>query len=227
MKPSIWYEITICGRLTVFLSCLGIPTYIVLMRLFWGRYDELSPDMVLQTFVILLPLVSGLAAAHLMSIESEVGFSELRLTYPEPRFKLPVLRTIMAMVLILLSMILGVIMFVWLWGLPNFNLLPCLLPAIFPAIFLSGLSMLINGFSHSYWVAAASVMGWWFFELQTRGQITGVMFLFHTIWPNAGISTEVNQAFLAVVGLGLLILNIFLYASQVKRGTIAHGLRTG
>ncbi len=71
MNSLLRYEILVSGHWGALLSCLGIPAYALLTRLIWGRYDELSPGMLLESYVILLPLFSGLAAAHLMSIEAE------------------------------------------------------------------------------------------------------------------------------------------------------------
>lgn len=227
MKTLIRYEILISGRWTSLLSCLGIAAYALLPRLLWGRYfDELSPGMLLEAFVILLPLVSGLAAAHLMSIESEVRFDEIRLTYPEPRFRLPLARTLMALALILLAMSFGILAFIGLWGLPDFNPWLYLLPAIPASVFLTGFSMLVSGLFRSYWAAAALVMGWWFLELQTRGQVTGILFLFYPIWPNADNPVALHQWALLVAGAGFFIINLILYASQVNRRLRENEYRT-
>lgn len=213
MKPGVYYEARLVGQLSAILSCLAIPAYTVLMRL-WYQYDDPSPDRLYKIFAILLPLASGLAATHLMSIESEAGFCELRLTYPEPRLRLPFLRSAAAVVFMLLATILGLAAVVWLWGLPDFNSLSWVLHALPPTVFLSGLSLLVGGLSRSYWAATGTVLGWWFLELQTRGQLTGVLFLFHPIWPRTGVSAELNQAFLSCVGVGFFLLNVILYTTQ-------------
>lgn len=223
MRLSIRYEILIGGHWSALLSCLGIPAYALLARLLRGRYDELSPGMLLEAYVILLPLVSGLAAAHLMSIESEVRFEELRLSYPEARFRLPLNRTLIALALMALAIMLGLLAFIALWGLPRFEPLSMVIPALPSTIFLTGFSMLVNHLSRSYWVAAGAVMGWWFLELQTRGQISGVFFLFHPLWPTAGISAALNHTVLLVTGVGSFILNLLLYIRKIKLGMSEHG----
>lgn len=216
MNSLLRYEILVSGHWGALLSCLGIPAYALLTRLIWGRYDELSPGMLLESYVILLPLFSGLAAAHLMSIEAETRFEELRLSYPEPRFRLPLIRVLMALALMTLQMALGMLTFIVLWRIPAFNPFPFVTLAIPPTIFLIGVSMMVNHLSRSYWVAAASVMIWWFIDLQTHGQLTGVLFLFHPVWPTAGVSAVMNQALLLVAGMGAFTINLLWYIWKVK-----------
>ncbi len=76
--------------------------------------------------------------------------------------------------------------------------------------------MMVNHLSRSYWVAAASVMIWWFIDLQTHGQLTGVLFLFHPVWPTAGVSAVMNQALLLVAGMGAFTINLLWYIWKVK-----------
>lgn len=223
MKSLIKYEILIEERWSALLSCLGIPVYALLTRLVWGRYDELSPGTLLLSYVILLPLFSGLAVAHLMSIETETRFEELRLSYPEPRFRVPLIRTLIALALVGFEIVLGLLTFIVLWGMPTFNPLPFVLLAVPPTIFLTGFSMLVNHISRSYWVAAASVMMWWFIELQTRGKLSGVLFLFYPLWPTKDTSAVMNQMLLLVVGMGAFILNLFWYNWKIKLGISEHG----
>lgn len=223
MKSLLSYEIFISGHCSTLLSCLGIPAYALMTRLLLGRYEELSPGILLESFVILLPLFSGLAAARLMSIEGENRFEELRLSYPEPRFRLPLIRVLMALALITLEMVLGMLTFMVLWGMPTFNPIPLMILAIPPTIFLTGVSMLINHLSRSYWIAAASVMMWWFIELQTRGKLSGVLFLFYPLWPTTDTSAVTNQILLLVAGMGAFILNLFWYNWKVKLGMSEHG----
>lgn len=205
-----FYEARLAAGLTSLLPCLGLPVYAVLSRLIWGRYDEIALGTLRNAFVILLPLAAGMSSAHLMGIESEEGFDELRHSYPEPRLRLPLVRGGAALAFLLLASALGTLAFWLAYG--PFDLLPALLPAFSPALFLCGLSLLIGGLSRSYWAAAGATMGWWFLELQTRGQITGALFLFRTVWPHAGVSPELNHTLLSGIGLAFFLVNAFVYA---------------
>jgi len=90
-RSSLVYEARLAFGLSAILPALGLPAYAVLSRLLWGRHDtELPLSSLVITLVILLPLASGLSAAHLMTIEQEENFAELRHSYPEPAWRLPV-----------------------------------------------------------------------------------------------------------------------------------------
>ncbi len=213
-KPALLYEARLVAGWASLLPALGLPAYAVLARLLWAGNDELALGTLLNTFVVLLPLEAGLSAAHLMGIESEASFDELRHSYPEPRLKLPLLRTGAALTFLLLAVGLGLAGFGWVWGAFDIGLLPAMLPALPPALFLCGLSLLVGGLSRSYWAAAGAAMGWWFLELQTRGQVSGALFLFHPVWPRAGLLPELNQALLAGVGVVFLLTNAWVYARR-------------
>jgi len=223
VKPALFYEARLVAGLAGLLPSLGLPAYAALSRLLWGRYEtELPLPAILNTFEILLPLAAGFSAAHLMAIEVEEGFDELRRSYPEPRLRLPLLRSGAALAFLLLAVVLGAAAFHWIWG--PFDLLHAVLPALAPALFLGGLSLLAGGLSRSYWGAASVVMGWWFLELQTRGQITGALFLFDTVWPTAGVSYALNRWLLVALGLVFFALNAAWYARRgsglTRRGTL-------
>ena len=75
----LYYEMRLVAGLAWLLPCLGLPAFAVLSRLLWGRFDtEMPLPMVVNAFEIILPLAAGLSAAHLMTIETEEGFADLR-----------------------------------------------------------------------------------------------------------------------------------------------------
>jgi hypothetical protein len=86
-----------------------------------------------------------------------------------------------------------------------------ILPCLPPTLYLLGLSLLINHLSGSYWVAVGSVMAYWFIEVQaqTRGQLTGDLFLFNAIWDQ-GANQQLNTVLLCLVGCLFLIANLLL-----------------
>ena len=210
-RPALLYEARLVAGLSGLLPCLGLPAYAVLSWLLWGSPGGETPlPMIASAFEIILPLAAGLSAAHLMTIETEEGFDELRRSYPEPRLRLPLLRSGASLAFLLLAMILGAAAFHWIWG--PFDLSAAALPSLAPAVFLSGLSLLASGISRSYWVSSGVVMGYWFLELQTRGQLTGALFLFATTWPVSNVYYALNRALLAGLGLAFFALNTAWFA---------------
>jgi len=210
MSP-LYYESRLVAGLAGLLPSLGLPAYAVLSRLLWGRFDtEMPLPMIVNAFEIILPLAAGLSAAHLMTIETEEGFAELRRSYPEPRLRLPLLRSGAALAFLLLAVVLGMVAFGFLWG--TSDVLAAVPPALAPALFLTGLSMLTGGLSRSYWAAAGSVLVYWFLELQTRGKISGVLFLFTTVWNWREVNYPLNRSLLAGLGLVFIVINAAWYA---------------
>jgi ABC-type transport system involved in multi-copper enzyme maturation permease subunit len=178
MKPALWYEAKLALGWSALLPSLGLPIYVGLTRwLFLTAPSAASAEMLAQSFVILLPLVSALSAAHLMTIEQEEGIVELRASYPEPPARLPLVRGMLALGLLVSNALVGLLAFRLIWG-PLHSV--AVLPALLPALFLSGLSLLTGRLARSYWVAAGLALVYWFFELHalTKG-ITLTNLLIH------------------------------------------------
>jgi len=210
-KSPLYYETRLVAGLAGLLPCLGLPAFAVLSRLLWGRFDaEMPLPMIVNAFEIILPLGAGLSAAHLMTIETEEGFAELRRSYPESRLRLPLLRSGAALAFLFLALTLGAFAFHFLWG--PYDVFAAVLPSLAPALFLTGLSLLIGGLSHSYWAAAGVVLVYWFLELQTRGKISGTLFLFATVWNWREVSYPLNRSLLAGLGFAFFVINAAWYA---------------
>jgi len=210
-KSPLYYETRLVAGLAGLLPCLGLPAFAVLSRLLWGRFDtEMPLPMIVNAFEIILPLAAGQSAAHLMTIETEEGFAELRRSYPESRLRLPLLRSGAALAFLFLALTLGAFAFHFLWG--PYDVFAAVLPSLAPALFLTGLSLLIGGLSHSYWAAAGVVLVYWFLELQTRGKISGTLFLFATVWNWREVSYPLNRSLLAGLGFAFFVINAAWYA---------------
>lgn len=215
-RPVLLYEARLVAEPSGMLPCLGLPVYAALSWLLSGGSAGETPlPMIANAFEIILPLAAGLSAAHLMTIETEAGFDELRRSYPELHLRLPLLRGGAALSFLLLAVVLGAVAFHWIWG--PFDIFAAALPALAPALFLSGLSLLAGGLSHSYWGAAGGAMGWWFLDLQTRGDVTGALFLFDTVWPLSNVSYTLNRMLLAGLGLAFFALNAVWFARNGNR----------
>lgn len=209
--PPVFYEARLVAGLAGLLPCLGLPAYVVLSRLLSGRFDpEMPLPMIVNAFEIILPLAGGLSAAHLMTIETEEGFSELRRSYPEPRLRLPLMRSGAALAFLFLALALGAFAFHLFWGTHDFFV--AVLPVLAPAVFLTGLSLLVGGLSHSYWAAAGVALVYWFLELQTQGKISGTLFLFATVWNGRELSYPLNRSLLMGVGFAFFAINAAWYA---------------
>jgi hypothetical protein len=214
-NPFLWYETRLAFDFSALLPAFGLPVYAVISKLLMGRYDsELPISSLINTLVILLPLVSGFSTAHLMSIEQEANFNELRNTYPKPAWWIPVIRGGLAFVLLLVCAMAGWLAFRLVWGSKDY--ITALLPALPPAIYLTGLSLLTGRLTRSYWAAAGATMVYWFLELQTRGQVTGVLFLFNPVWPSMDFSMMLNRSLQVGVGISFFIFNIALATYQPR-----------
>lgn len=182
VRPGFWYELRVTLGAASLLPVLGLPVFALAYSLTWvidgrsGQVDELR-----NVFEILLPLAAGLAAAHLMTVEHDEGFDELRRSYPEPDWRLPVLRTAIGLGLSGMALLLGALVFRWTFGRPY--PLAVIFLSIPPAIYLLGLAIFSGNLSRSSWAAAGLVMGYWFFEIQTRGRATQTLFLFQQALP--------------------------------------------
>lgn len=215
-RPALSYEIRVSVGATTLLPLLGLPVF-ALLRWAVDRFDGsgAAGHELGRAFELILPLAGGLAAAHLMTVERQEGMAELRNSYPESHWRLPVLRTGTALVLLAVAGLLGGAAFRLVFGAVPLGRL--LLPALGPGLFLLGLSMLVGNAIQSYWAAAAAVMGYWFLEVQTRGDVTGPLFLFQYTWPVLHVSYALNRWVLAGLGAAFLLANAWLSARR-RRG---------
>lgn len=199
----------ICLGLPALAPLLGLPAFALLNGLIWsGSMGEPHVYEIARAFEVVLPLAAGLAAAHLMSIEAEEGFDDLRRSYPEAAWRLPLARSLFALGLGLAALALGTGAFRLAAG--PFPIGEAVLPALPPALFLSGLSLLAGSLARNYWAAGGAVMAYWFFELQSRGQATGLLYLFQTTLPQESLLQpfpyDLNRGLLAASGLLFILL---------------------
>lgn len=215
IPATVCYEARIVFGLTAALPVLGLPLAALVQGLMWNREPVPVPHLidVLRTFEMGLPLLAGLAAAHLMTVEREEGFDELRRAYPEATWRVPLLRTAGALLLALLSGMLAVLGFRLVHG--PFDIAAVVGPALPPTLVLLGLSLVVSNVTGSYWLASAAVMGVWFFDFQTQGGVTQTWFLFDASWPLPEIDYEFNRGLL--VSLGLALLGANGYISVLRR----------
>lgn len=205
-RRAAWYEAKIAFGLSAVLPLLLLPVVALLHWLFWQRaFDPPRVTQVVRALELVLPLVVGLAVAHLMGVEREAGFAELRRSYPEHRWRMPLLRTAGALGLGVVAVLLGLVAFRLAFG--AFNLFDVVRPSLAPALFLLGLSLLLGNLTGSYWAAAGVALGYWFIEFVTQGTLTKGFFLFQASFPVDDVDYDTNRALLYAAGAALLALN--------------------
>lgn len=215
------YEVRVSVGISTLVPLLGLPAFALLQRMVVGtsgpgvgRYE------LARAFELILPLAGALMAAHLMTVEGGEGMAELRTSYTESPWRLPMARTGIALALLVLA--------AWL-GYGAFRLTSGVAPlgqlvgaALGPSLLLVGLSLLVGNATQSHWAAAALVMSYWFFEVQTRGGLTGPLFLFQYSWPVEHTSYALNRW--ALAGLGTLCLVANAWVSARRKGGKGTGL---
>lgn len=230
-ESSLWsylvYEARIVMGLQVILPVGALPAFALLSWLVWER-GQFQAELyeLARAFELILPLSAGLAAAHLMSVEEDHGFDELRRSYPEPAWRLPVLRTFEAYTFSLVALLTGLLAFRWAYG--EYQIDQVLLPALPPTLYLLGFSLLVGHLTRNYWAAAALVMGYWFLEVQVGRQLGHQLFLFARTFPQAELSYELNRWLLIVLGTIFMAANFWLTARRpgsirLGRDVVEHG----
>ena len=211
----ISYEARIIFGFPVVLPTLLLPTYALIQWFIWSRsMDPPQLSAILRGFELMLPLSTATAAAHLMVVDKEERFHELRVTYPEPFWFVPVLRTSGALGLGGISAILGMVLFRFAFG--PYAAIDQVLPALPPTLFLLGLSLFVSHMGANYWASSGTVVGIWFFSLFTRGRVLPLFYLFDRSWPVDTVSYLENRWALAGMGAVLLVANALLAASWTR-----------
>jgi len=212
-KSLVYYEARVVFGVMALVPTLLIPAFGMLLAVY--RPGEIPPLPILgRVFEMALPLAAGLSAAHLMNIEREEHFAELRGSYPEASLRIPLLRTAGALCLLVLTVLIGLLSFVILFNLSDFA--SVVLPALPPAIFLTALVLLVSNLTGSTWITAALLVGYWFFEYQQRGRVTQTLFLFDKSFPLPSVSYDLNRGLL--LGLGVLCMALNALVSVIRRG---------
>ncbi len=216
IRGVLYYEARIAFGLTSLLPALILPGYATLGTLAWlSRNTTPEQYELLRAFVLLLPLCSGLIAAHLMVVEREEAFDELRRSYPEPDWRVPFLRTGIAIGLALVSALVAW----WIFAISSrYALTEALLPAFAPSIFLMGLGIILSNVTGNYPLAAGFIVAYWFLEFQLPGSLTGDMFLFNAAVPQVDVDPDLNQQLLIIGGTLLLIANGIYSSWRRRRG---------
>jgi hypothetical protein len=206
------YEAKVAFGAMALMPALLVPLYALF--LFWvsrQRTESLSVWTAARDLELLLPLTAALASAHVMTVEREARFDELRAGYPEHPLRLPLLRTAGALMLAAAFAWLSVAIVRLVLG----SFAPQIaLPALAPTLALLGAVLLVGNLTGDYWIAAAVALAWWFGETQTRGAYTGWLALFAYRWPGGEAPYALNRRLLTGLGIVFLIINCYISARR-------------
>ncbi|MFN8530794.1 MAG: hypothetical protein U0670_19485 [Anaerolineae bacterium] len=215
-RNYLWYELRIAFGWGSILPTLLFPAYALLGWAVWASHDQQPALSELAVICeLLLPLTAGLLAAHLMSIERDEAFDNIRRSYPETWWRVPLMRTVMGVALILCAAAFSALIFRMAYG-ENYSVSDLFLPALPPALYLLALALLVNNLTGNAWASAAVILGYWFIEYIARGQYTGPLFLFRATMPNA-TDYGLNRGLLTSLSLMLMVVNA-LYSGWRRRG---------
>lgn len=210
---SIWrYEARITFGLSACLPLLMLPLYALYTRYVWPHLPDGDPLFLTNGFELVLPLAASLAAAHLMAVEREVDFAELRLTYAENPWRIPLVRTTGALCLTAGAVLLTLLLLRFLYG--PFPVWDVLQQALAPTLYLLGIALLVSNLAQNYWAGLAAALGYWMFEFLTRGEHLTKLFLFNGTWPIDGVDHIRNRWWLAGLGMALLMANGWVSARR-------------
>lgn len=213
-----YYETRIVFGMASLLPLLLLPGYMFLGLLTWTSRQNV-PELfeAVRAFEWMLALAGGLAASHLMTIEREEGFDEIRRTYPERSWRMPMIRAATAVAFIATSALVAAFFFYLAYGAYDFN--QVVLPAFAPAVYMCSIALLLNNVSGSYWIAAGVVVGYWYAELQTLGYYTQSMFLFNHSTPLPNIDPSLNRGLLILGALIFFAINT-AFSAWRRRGAV-------
>lgn len=217
IKASFFYEARIIFGMASLLPAMLLPAYALLGWIVWTMQEH-HPDLsvIASACEQLLPLSAGLLAAHLMSIEREEDFDEIRRSYPESSWRIPLTRSLGAIVITLGAASLAALIFRFAYG--DYPFPEVILPALPPAFYLLALALVVNNISGNAWIAGTAVVGYWFLDYFTVGQYTGVLYLFHATMPNPEIDYDLNRWSLVGVAMGLCLMNGFYSTWRRRKG---------
>ncbi len=157
-----------------------------------------------------LPILLGIMAAPLMSREKNLAFYEVRNTYVESALRIPIQRTLLCILYLIILWIVTLLCFRLSYG--DFHL-SILFSPIVPALYLASVSLFVDNISGNGFISAITVVIYGWFEYQTQGSYTGVVYLFNDSLSN-GSDPSLNRILLISASLVLLISNIVVNLSR-------------
>lgn len=225
-NSRMWVEMKLVISHGGWLPLLILPLAVLWISLITTLFTDM-PAAISRMLELLLPVVAALSAAPLMNMETQAGFAELRASYAEPWWRLPLSRSLMAALWTVIALGLGALAFAFLANGGNLSLIS-VFPALSPTLFLMGLSLLMGNLTQNYWAAMGVSMGFWFTNMAahvplTNNVVTGSLFLFAYNWPPDTVDFLVNRVLLAGIGILCFVLNSGWYWWTLRRGLRLYG----
>jgi hypothetical protein len=216
-RTVAYYEVRVVFGAASLLPALLLPACALFGWFVWvTQHRTPAPGEILMAFALALPLGSALAACHLMTIEREEDFDSLRRSYPEPAWRVPLMRAAGAALFMLASAGLSALIFSL--TIPDFDFDEMVAPIFAPALYLTALGLLVNNVIGNYWVSAVAVCAYWYAEYQTHGQYTGVLYLFNNLIPLPDVEPNLNRGLLLALAVIGFTLNIGYSIWRRRRG---------
>lgn len=217
-RSRIYYEARLAFGMASLLPALLLPSFALCGWIIWTlQTRQPSSGEIAPVIEGGLCLSAGLLAAHLMSIERDEDFDEIRRTYAESSVRLPLIRISLALMLIALSALLSGLLFHVAIG--DAIVWKVLISALPPAFYLLALSLLINNLTASYWWATGVIVGYWFVEFTTRGVYTDIIYIFRATLPGDPMDYHLNRWLLIALALLMLVANVAFSAWRRRRSS--------
>ncbi len=217
MWSRVWYELRVTANWLSLVFVLSVPFVVGVDAL--RRLDTPGlPDVreLLGLLEIVLPLVGALSSAHLMAVERDTRFDEVRRTTPEPTWYLPLLRTLQPFAVVLFGTGLAVAAWQSLYG--PVTLRQAVFPALPPTLFMIALSLLVGNLAGNVWIPSGLTLIYWLVNVQVGSQVFRELYLFQASIPNPRINTDANRLLLLASAGLLAVLNVAYSAWRRRRG---------
>lgn len=215
-RPALYYEARVAFGLGAVVPALVLPAYAAFLWYAWAGLPT-QPAMLARVFELGMPLLAAMGAAHVMAVEREARFDELRGSYPEHPLRVPLVRTLGALGLTAISFLATAVILSLGCGPFDWNYV--VWPGVAPTLFLLGLTLLASGVFGNYWAAAGTGLGYAFVEALTRGTLTKGFFLFDHTWPVENDVLSRNRWLLTGVGILLMGVNAWWMSRRCKGGS--------
>ncbi|MGI6543534.1 MAG: hypothetical protein ACOX44_10820 [Limnochordia bacterium] len=164
---------------------------------------------------VVLPLVAMALTCHIFTVDRDQGFMELLRTYPGHRMVLVLERMAAGWLYVILGVGLALVALGSLTPVPARYVTTSFAP---PSLLLMGLGLLVAALSHSWITGLATGAVYWLWEMITRGNLTGMLFLFpESMLRRSGSDLVRSRMAIALVGLALLCSAVITYWDQLRR----------
>lgn len=202
-----YYEARAAFGFTAVVPALLPPVFGFIVLVNWLRNGSTpTANEVMSALAVLLPLSAALSAAHLMVVEREENVDALRRSYAEPTWRLPLIRTVGAMLVAGVSV--GITLLLLHGAGAAYPLDQIVLPAIPATLMMVCLALLAGNVTGNSPAAVVAVIAYWFLDMQTGGKVTGVFFMFNAVSPLEDVDPDLNRFLLYAAAFGLCFANI-------------------